>query len=105
MNYPSPCKTCQKEHCNGLTCSDWLVRYRYRQKQINIKALQIARGETPIKTDVWVYMHPDEYRRYLEANPCEGCFAAELCVVPCQRYLLWYDAHRERTRRRLNDDL
>lgn len=91
MNYPSPCDTCQREHCRKENCTEWLIRYRYRQKQINARALQIARGDAPLKTQVWVYMHPDEYRRYLEHNPCEKCFAKELCDTPCSRYLAWYD--------------
>lgn len=102
--YPSPCITCTvpESNCTGKACRRWQIRYRYRQKQINIKALQVARGETPVKSGVWVYMHPDEYRDYLEHSPCERCFARELCDAPCQRYLLWYDAKMEQARKRVN---
>ena len=101
MNYPSPCKTCQKERCPGVNCSDWLTRYRFIQKGINTKALRIARGEVTLKTNVWIIMHPDEYRRYLATSPCEKCFARELCDTPCKRYLLWYDARMEQARKRI----
>lgn len=104
-NYPSPCDCCQKESCPGMSCSDWLTRYHYRQKQINAMALRIARGEASVKTNVWILMHPDEYRAYLKVNPCDGCFAKDLCDTPCQRYLLWYDARMEQTRKRIEQCL
>ena len=101
MNFPSPCETCPVERCSKKDCTKWLNRYLYRQKQINIKALRIARGEAAVKSNVWIYMHPDEYRRYLEQSPCEGCFAKNLCDTPCQRYLLWYDARMALARKRI----
>ena len=45
MSYPSPCEKCRKNK-NGScavfrSCSEWLTRYRYRQKQINAYAKKV----------------------------------------------------------------
>ena len=45
-NYPSPCDKCEHD-LNGSckfyrTCGAWLMRYRYRQKQINAYAERIG---------------------------------------------------------------
>jgi hypothetical protein len=42
MNYPDPCKACNRD-INGScahykSCPQWLARYRYRQDQINAYA-------------------------------------------------------------------
>ena len=103
--YPSPCEGCREKRCPGTGwCEDWLKRYRYRQKQINAYAMKLARGGAAEKTDVWIIMHPDEIRRYLATHPCESCLVRDLCDTPCKRYLAWYDAHRERARRRLQNE-
>lgn len=44
--YPSPCDKCKNDN-NGScsyfrTCGKWLMRYRYRQKQINAYAERIG---------------------------------------------------------------
>lgn len=99
--YPSPCLKCEKKHCRWPGCADWLKRYRTRQKWINGNARKLARCEDAKKADVWIIMHPDEVRRYLATHPCESCLVRDLCDTPCKRYLAWYDAHRERARRRI----
>ncbi len=43
-DYPMPCDKCEKnthERCNYRTCSPWLTRYFYRQKQINAYAKKV----------------------------------------------------------------
>ena len=42
--YPSPCINCPKEGtkaCRFKACSQWITRYRYRQKQINAYAKKV----------------------------------------------------------------
>lgn len=44
MSYPSPCEKCPKDgtkHCNYEHCRPWLIRYRYRQRQINAYAEKV----------------------------------------------------------------
>ena len=45
-NYPSPCEKCSKNNngsCSHFrTCGSWLMRYRYRQRQINAYAERIG---------------------------------------------------------------
>ena len=65
-DYPSPCLSCSvtnQDLCNGKACDRWLRRYHYRQKQINAWAKKYC-GHVAVKNTHWVYMHPDEYRRY-----------------------------------------
>jgi hypothetical protein len=42
--------------------------------------------------------HPQEYRRYLQQHPCDGCRAEPFCNVPCAVYLKWYNARMESAR-------
>lgn len=45
MNYPDPCLTCKYDNggsCNRYNkCHKWLIRYMYRQKQINAYAKKV----------------------------------------------------------------
>lgn len=94
MDYPDPCDSCKKsEKCtNG--CSDWKIRYRHRQKQINIYAHR-NRYKMPKYREVFIYEHPDEIRRYLKNGPCVHCKAKETCDIPCSIYWRWWDARME----------
>ena len=42
--YPSPCEKCPKDgtkECLREKCEPWVVRYKYRQKQINAYAEKV----------------------------------------------------------------
>lgn len=85
--YPSPCDTCAVADtgCSGKNCQPWRIRYLYRQKQINAFARKLATGTTVHSK--FVYAHPDELRRMLEKNPCEGCLIEKICEEPCEFYI------------------
>ncbi len=43
-DYPSPCEKCPRDgtpKCHYTKCEPWLIRYRYRQKQINAYAKKV----------------------------------------------------------------
>ena len=43
-DYPSPCEKCPKDgtsKCKDKKCQPWLIRYRYKQKQINAYAKKV----------------------------------------------------------------
>lgn len=106
MNYPNPCYACEKadsSRCSGVSCGRWRMRYLCRQKQINAYARKIA-GRVKVNTKAWVYMHPDEYKRYLATDPCEGCIAQQICDTPCEKRTAWWDANLEVVRRQLERD-
>lgn len=98
--YPNPCETCEREkNCRlGYGCTDWQIRYRYRQKQINACA-EKKRQEYFQKR--FVYQHPDEIRRYLREWPCGNCEKEPECDIPCTKYLQWYDIRIKLVKRRL----
>lgn len=103
--YPSPCDSClrdNKDSCNGKACDRWLRRYHYRQKQINAWAKRLCGqyGQRHIWLTHWVYMHPDEYRRYLVSNPCDGCLCSSWCDDPCPKYLTHFADKMEYLRKR-----
>lgn len=98
-DYPSPCDRCSILTCSGKNCERWLIRYRYRQNQINAFAKRIS-GQIKSRTDAWVYVHPDEYRRYLTSNPCENCLCRSWCDDPCPKYLAHFKAKMEYIRKR-----
>lgn len=98
-NYPSPCDSCTVPWCSQKECLRWQIRYRYRQKQINAYAKKLC-GQTTTKTNVWTYMHPDEYRRYLASDPCEGCLCRSWCDDPCPKYLHHFREKMEALRKR-----
>lgn len=97
-DYPSPCEKCHSQ-CSGEKCLRWQIRYRHRQKLINAWARRHC-GEQSIKTTVWAYMHPDEFRRYLASDPCAGCLCREWCDDPCPKYLAHFQAKVEHIRKR-----
>lgn len=101
IDYPSPCEKCTAKICQGTRCEPWKIRYLYRQKQINAYARKIA-GRVQIKTNAWVYMHPDEYRRYLAKDPCDGCIASNICDTPCDRWVVWWNERMDAVRRRMD---
>lgn len=104
MNYPSPCDSCTTAVCPDKRCERWRIRYLWRQKRINAKAKQLV-GSVRVKQNAWVYMHPDEYRRYLEKDPCEGCICEKLCDRPCPRRMAWWEEKMEVVRRRCGREL
>jgi hypothetical protein len=101
LNYPAPCDTCTKERCGGVKCDEWVAYYRIHQKWINSKALQIAHTHPAAQSDAIHILHPDEYRRYMTAHPCEGCFVKNICDTPCPRYLRWYDERMAYARKKV----
>jgi len=98
--YPSPCDTCQNPCTGGYGCTDWQIRYRYRQKQINAYARKLYQSQEG-KTTKFVYEHPDSVRRYLRISPCAACKAEAVCDTPCPAYIRWYDMRMAVARRRL----
>lgn len=101
INYPSPCLKCSKENCQEKKCTDWLMRYLYRQKQINAYA-RGGKWQQPDETRLcYVYEHPDVIREYLQKGPCRFCQREKDCDTPCQAYWRWWDARQEWHRKRL----
>lgn len=101
MNYPSPCLKCEREACkkNGSQfreCREWLTWFRWWWKRFRTYSWD----EVQRKGDKLHYAHPDEIRRVLQRNPCEGCRAERGCEIPCRRYLAWYDARMEIVRKK-----
>lgn len=99
MKYPSPCDTCQKT-CPGRGCEAWLIRYRYRQKQINAFAERLYK-KRQARVEIFRYSHPDEVRRYIANGPCVGCKAEHVCDTPCPRYADWWDLRMEIARKKV----
>lgn len=102
-DYPSPCLSCSPETqktCNGKGCDRWVIRYKYRQKQINAYAKKVCGGFAYVKGEAWGYMHPDEYRAYLKSDPCANCLCKSWCDDPCVRYLAHFQAKMEYLKRR-----
>lgn len=93
-DYPHPCETCEKaDNCRARSgCTDWKIRYRYRQKQINAYA-KLRKQE--ILTTKFIYQHPNDTRRYLQQWPCDRCENADDCDIPCGQYFAWYNARME----------
>ena len=73
MNYPSPCLNCEKTVCAEKRCPEWLVRYLYRQKQINA----YAKYGRPQKLE----KRPHRFDRLREDNPKEWEFWMYRCVT------------------------
>lgn len=81
-DYPSPCDSCTRKHCLK-DCTDWKIRYLYRQKQINAYAKRNG-----IMPDSPVY-EPGR-------NPCDGCKWQETCDSICvARAKYWDDCTKE----------
>lgn len=102
-DYPNPCLKCSpetQETCNGKTCERWLIQYNRRQKAINDYAKKVCGSFIYTKKNVWSYMHPDEFKDYLQSNPCEGCLCASWCDDPCPQYLAHFKAKMEYLKRR-----
>lgn len=97
-NYPSPCDSCKVKSPCGKGCKRWEIRYRYRQKQINLFAKKISGGT--FNTKSWIYMHPDEYIAYLKTDPCKNCICSAWCDDPCPKYLAHFQAKMEHLRKR-----
>ena len=97
--YPSPCEKCDKEPTCWHGCEAWMIRYRYRQKQINAYARRFQPVKLP-DPNKFTYAHPDETERYLRTSPCESCSAVQSCDTPCKVYLGWYNARMELVRKK-----
>ena len=97
-NYPSPCDGCTVTSCPGTKCGRWKIRYLFRQKQINAKGKSLV-GAVREKANAWVYPHPDEYRRYLATDPCDGCIVQNICDSPCEKRIAWWNAKMEIVRK------
>lgn len=104
-NYPSPCLKCDKEYCkkggsNHKECAEWLTWFRWWWKwfRTNLPKAEAARKE---RANKFFYAHPDEIKRYINGDPCEGCALKKNCDIPCNAYLRWYDARMEITRKKV----
>lgn len=98
--YPNPCDGCPSCTDPGNGCLAWRIRYRYRQKQINAYSKQLYAQEK--KKTKFVYMHPDQLRRYLQDGPCKGCNAEQACDTHCPAYLSWWDMRMAVARKKAN---
>lgn len=88
-SYPSPCDKCtEQKGCHG--CTDWKIRYLYRQKQINAYAAEMRKPK-PLAKNKLRYEHTDIVRQYLATHPCAGCKRESVCDTPCAKFMLWYD--------------
>lgn len=88
-NYPSPCDTCKRASCDGLSCNPWRIRYLYRQKQINAYARKHGIRPTP------------QDQKNPRINPCNHCAIREECHEICQARADYWDACLEGARRRV----
>ena len=100
MNYPSPCDKCQYKTCSGMNCQPFQMYIRSWWRYFNGIYQRLHSGHKGISVK-FVYLHPDEYRRYITVSPCENCGAKDKCVHPCATYWIWWDEHMEWHRRRL----
>ena len=74
--------------------NQWEENYQNRQEQINSCARCFFQPRLRTVDKILV-PHPQEYRRYLQRHPCDGCRAERFCDVPCAVYLKWYNARME----------
>lgn len=99
--YPSPCNACEKAKRCYVPCDKWMIRYRYRQKQINSFSKKLFKSGTTQTKEQFTYSHPDRVRDYLRTHPCKGCRLESTCDTPCGRYLHWYDLRMEMARKKV----
>ena len=94
--YPSPCLSCTVDElsCQGTRCERWLIRYRYRQKQINAYAKRLVEGTVSGSNSAWKYPHPDETQRFLANDPCQDCMCRSWCDGKCRVKDSWEKAKR-----------
>ena len=101
MNYPSPCEKCGKEtYCDMRKCAEyhkWICAW---WKYFNGVYKELC-APRPVGSEKFIYLHPDEYRRYIMKSPCKSCKAHEKCNTPCATYWKWWDERMEWHRRRL----
>lgn len=103
-NYPDPCEKCTHKICHYYCCEPWLKRFRTIWKQFNSYPARVYRQiQKQKKTEKFVYLHPDEVRRYLEKGPCGKCPKSKVCQTPCAAYWGWWDARMEWIKRRFGD--
>ena len=69
--------------------SQWELDYLKRQEKINDYLRQHYQPRLRQVNKIVIY-HPDEYRRYLKKNPCEGCKVRPCCKRPCQVSNQWH---------------
>ena len=101
MNYPSPCEKCTYAGpCNAKQGGAYQMFIRSWWKHFNGLYIKLCAHKGA--SQKFVYLHPDEYRRYIEKSPCESCKAHEKCTTPCATYWKWWDERMEWHRRRLS---
>lgn len=102
MNYPSPCISCPSGDCRAhKNCPKYQMFISSWWKFFNGMYVALSANK-PGVTQKFVYLHPDEYRRYITNSPCESCKAKDKCVRPCATYWGWWDDRQEWHRRRLS---
>lgn len=102
MNYPSPCDSCQTVDCRApKNCAKYQMYIRSWWKRFNGIYKELCFNK-PGVSERFVYLHPDEYRRYITKSPCDNCKAKENCVHPCATYWGWWDDRQEWHRRRFS---
>lgn len=100
--YPNPCDSCGKTDCTYYrTCGKYLKYVRTIWKQFNGYQARVYRKQKNMKSEKFLYEHPDIVRRYLEKGPCEHCQRSNVCDNPCLAHWSWWDARMEWLRRRL----
>ena len=95
-----PCRGCWRERLCDTGCERWRGYYLGRQSKINAYARAAYRGKERPGKDVFAYSHPDLVRQYEKTHPCRGCHLEKGCVMPCGRYLHWYDCRMALARKR-----
>ena len=70
--------------------SQWELDCLKRQEKINDYLRQHYQPRLHQVNKIVIY-HPDEYRRYLKENPCDGCRVRPCCKGPCPVYQQWKD--------------
>lgn len=100
-SYPSPCVTCtNRGGCPGVKCERWLIRYRYRQKQINLFAKRLVEKSAEENPNAWRYGHPDEVRDWINTDTCEKCMCRSWCNGNCKLRQKWRGMRTEKLERR-----
>ena len=71
--------------------SQWQLDCLKRQEHIN-NYLRMHYQPRLRQVDKILVYHPDEFRRYLNQNPCDGCKVKPCCNQVCEAYRQWEQA-------------
>lgn len=103
LNYPSPCDKCAyyRPYCaNFKKCEEYCKWVNTWWKHFRNSFAQAVQPKV-ITGNKFIYLHPDQARKYLMDGPCKACRAGEFCDTPCRAYLRWWDDRMQITRKKV----